>query len=229
MLTDFTQAVLQKYILELVTLFNFHANLMSADVTLINGLFPTGQYESPYIDDVVAGCNKEGNFKMAVKLNTNKLALTGEQYLRIKFTTTKNKHEWRSLLHKDWDYTLPFEFKSTINIPKFGKDREFKVEIWVEGLAPGLNTVPITVVGRCAGKRETERERQRERERESHLCGGLLLHATKQGVQSGGRGGGLPGGNGYVDASLSNGEGPRSKFEPEDGQTDGQKWPKNLG
>ena len=27
----------------------------------------------------------------------------------------------------------------------------------------------------------------------------------------------------------SNGEGPRSKFEREDGQTDGQKWPKNLG
>ena len=27
----------------------------------------------------------------------------------------------------------------------------------------------------------------------------------------------------------SNGEGPRSKFEWEDGQTDGQKWPKNLG
>ena len=27
----------------------------------------------------------------------------------------------------------------------------------------------------------------------------------------------------------SNGKGPRSKFEREDGQTDGQKWPKNLG
>ena len=27
----------------------------------------------------------------------------------------------------------------------------------------------------------------------------------------------------------SNGEGPRSKFKREDGQTDGQKWPKNLG
>ena len=39
-LTDFTQAVLQKYIPEVATLFNFHANLMSADVALINGLFP---------------------------------------------------------------------------------------------------------------------------------------------------------------------------------------------
>ena len=27
----------------------------------------------------------------------------------------------------------------------------------------------------------------------------------------------------------SNGEGPRSKFEREDGETDGQKWPNNLG
>ena len=27
----------------------------------------------------------------------------------------------------------------------------------------------------------------------------------------------------------SDGEGPRSKFEREDGQTDGQKWPENLG